>query len=133
MTDMELMQAAIKAREMAYAPYSGFCVGSAVLSRSGKVFVGVNVENSAFGSTICAERVAITSAVAAGERNFVAIAVYNHDSLPTPCGACLQVLSELAPRARIIIANDAETREYLLSDLLPNAFSEAERLKKRGI
>ena len=129
----QLINMACKASQNAYAPYSNFRVGSAVLAASGKIYVGVNVENSAFGSTICAERVAISAAIAAGEREFLAIAIYNSDSLPNPCGACLQVLAELAPSAQIIVVSDADTREYTLDQLLPKAFMEVERLKKRRI
>ena len=93
----DLIRSASAARKQAYAPYSGFAVGAAVQCKSGAVFVGSNVENISYGLTICAERIAIASAVAAGEREFVAIAVVADTSEPiVPCGACRQFLAEFA-------------------------------------
>src|SRR5437764_13456498 len=98
-----LIRAASAARKQAYAPYSGFAVGAAVQCRSGAVFVGSNVENISYGLTICAERIAIASAVAAGEREFVAIAVVADTSEPIVTGgACLQFLAEFATELIIV-------------------------------
>ena len=91
----ELVQAAIEARKNAYAPYSDFSVGAAVLGASGKIYQGVNLENASYGLTICAERNAIACAVANGERNITAIAVAADTEQPIlPCGACRQVMAE---------------------------------------
>lgn len=107
MTDHDLIAAAIQAREHAYAPYSRFKVGAALLC-DGKVFAGVNVENAAYGSTICAERTAMLSAVTAGCSKPQRIAVVTDvpaDRLTPPCGACCQVLAEFNPHLPIILAN----------------------------
>jgi cytidine deaminase len=122
-----LLSKARTARRSAYAPYSRFRVGAALLTASGKVFTGCNVENASYGLTICAERSAVFTAVAAGERRFKAIAIAaTAKGIVRPCGACLQVLAEFAPRMRVIILNGRTIEEFLLSDLLPERF----RLKK---
>lgn len=128
---VDLVDIARDASQNAYAPYSCFKVGCAVLTANGKVYKGANVENSAFGSTICAERVALCSAISAGERSIVEIAVYNSDTTPNPCGACLQVISELAPDATVTVASDNERKSFAPGELLPNAFCESTRLKKQ--
>jgi cytidine deaminase len=119
-----LVEAAIKVRPVAYAPYSSYQVGAAVLTESGAVFTGVNVENASFGGTICAERVAMCSAVAAGERELKAIAVATRDG-GHPCGICRQFLAEFGWHALVLVVH-AETGEIvtrtLLSELLPAAF-----------
>jgi cytidine deaminase len=117
----ELIKSACQARESAYAPFSGFRVGAALLSRSGRVFVGCNVENISFGLTICAERAAVCAAIAAGERDFVSLAVVADSSPPViPCGACRQVLAEFAPALPICSANlCGDTYERSLTELLP--------------
>ena len=97
----ELWAAARGARERAYAPYSGIRVGAAVLAADGRVFLGANVENASWALTICAERVALAAAVVAGATDIVALAVAADGPAP-PCGACRQVIAELAPRAEII-------------------------------
>ena len=120
----QLIAAARRARLNAYAPYSKFAVGAALLSRSGKVFFGCNVENASYGLTICAERNAVFQAVAAGERKFAAIAIVARaKGKVRPCGACLQVLAEFAPDIRVIIANRKKTEELTLADLLPQRFT----------
>ncbi len=98
-----LLDAAREARSFAYAPYSNFRVGAALLTESGKVYTGCNVENLSFGATVCAERTAICKAVSDGERKFSAIAVYGGDELTSPCGICLQTLSEFCRELDIIL------------------------------
>lgn len=123
-----LVAAASAARDSAYAPYSGFRVGCALLAADGRVFVGANVENAAYGSTICAERVALPAAVVQGVREFVALAVVGDGDGPcTPCGACRQVLFEFAPDLLVLAAGGAgvngEVARYRLgADLLPDGF-----------
>lgn len=116
-----LIQHAWDVRERAYAPYSGFPVGAALLAGDGRVFTGCNIENLSYGLTICAERVAIGSAVAAGVRSFPMIAVVADTDVPvSPCGACRQVLAEFGVE-RILLANRSQTMEFELADLLPRA------------
>ncbi len=120
-----LVQAASAAREHAYAPYSNFRVGCAVLAADGRVFTGANVENAAYGTTICAERVALPAAVVAGVREFVALAVVGDGDGPcTPCGACRQVLFEFAPELIVLAggADGALARYRLGTELLPDGF-----------
>lgn len=115
-----LIQLAREVRHQAYAPYSNFRVGAALLGASGRVYTGCNVENISYGLTVCAERVALFKAVSEGEREFRAIAVVT-DNAASPCGACRQVLSEFGRDMEVIIAQDGrEGYEILsLSDLLP--------------
>jgi len=116
-----LVGAAWRAREMAYAPYSEFQVGAALLADDGRVFLGCNVENISFGLTNCAERVAIGAAVAAGARKFRAVAVVADSLVPiSPCGACRQVLAEFGVPL-VILANHTEQVEFSLEELLPRA------------
>ncbi len=119
----ELVTAARTAREQAYAPYSRFAVGAALRTKSGRVFCGCNVENISFGLTICAERNAVFAAVAAGEREFDAIAVVADSKQPvTPCGACRQVLAEFGLDLEVCSANlEGETFTSTLRELLPRA------------
>jgi len=123
--ELSLIAAAREACQRAYAPYSGFCVGAALQTSSGRVFTGCNVENASYGLTICAERVAVGRAVAEGERNFDAIAIVSRGGV-MPCGACRQVLAEFNPDLRVIVADlggsQGHTREFRLSELLPEAF-----------
>jgi len=122
--DLALLAFAREAQEKAYAPYSGFRVGAAVYSADGEIFEGVNVENAAYGSTLCAERGAIMAAVAAGYRDITAIAVVGDSEAPTvPCGACRQVLAEFNPDMRIIMGGRTdEVMVMTLDELLPEAF-----------
>jgi len=116
--------AAVGARGRAYAPYSEFAVGAALLSKGGRVFTGCNVENASYGLTVCAERVALFKAVSEGVREFEAIAVACGDTPCSPCGACRQALREFAPDLKVVLA-DAEGRKWettTLSQLLPRAF-----------
>jgi cytidine deaminase len=118
-----LIAAASQARQNAYAPYSGFSVGAALRTRSGRVFGGCNVENASYGLTICAERIAVAKAISEGEREFEAIAVVSRGGI-TPCGACRQVLAEFNPNLRVIVGDlEGNHREFCLSELLPEAFS----------
>lgn len=119
----QLIQLARGARRRAYAPYSHFQVGAALLCASGRVYTGCNVENISYGLTICAERVALFKAVSEGEREFQSIAVVTANA-SSPCGACRQVLSEFAPELEVIISrDDSESYEVLsLRELLPRCF-----------
>ncbi len=123
MNRKELIQLAREARRRAYAPYSNFQVGAALLGVSGQVYTGCNVENISFGLTVCAERVALFKAVSEGEREFRSIAIVTANAA-SPCGACRQVLSEFAPALEVIIASDdSESYEtFSLRDLLPRCF-----------
>lgn len=120
-----LVQTAIAARERAYAPYSRFAVGAALLTASGEVFSGCNVENAAYGHAICAERTALVSAVAAGHRDFMALAVVTPTEGPaSPCGACRQVLVEFNLDMVVILANLRGDRLLTTARaLLPGAFT----------
>lgn len=116
-----LLDSAQLAREQAYAPYSRFAVGAALRTKSGRVFTGCNVENLSFGLTICAERAAVFSAIAAGEREFAALAIVADSREPvTPCGACRQVLAEFAPALPVCSANlQGAVFESSIAELLP--------------
>ncbi len=119
-----LVKMAETAREHAYAPYSKFRVGAALLAESGKVYVGCNVENATYGATICAERAAVCAMVAAGETKLLAVAVFSDASPPaTPCGICRQVLAEFADDARVVVATPLLQRELSLAALLPDRFA----------
>lgn len=119
----DLVARAIAAREHAYAPYSKFKVGAAVLTASGRIYTGCNIENAALGPTVCAERTAIFKAVSEGERTFEVIAVATHTGI-APCGVCRQVMMEFAPDVIVIIANtDGHYRVSTLETLLPDAFT----------
>lgn len=119
-----LIQAAMAVRRWAYVPYSHYPVGAAILTASGKIYDGINVESAAFPTTMCAERVAIFKAVSEGERDFVAIAVVT-DNAGSPCGGCRQVMAEFGLETIVLIA-DGEgkiSQETTVSDLLPGAFT----------
>ena|SRR5687767_6166016 len=124
MNNTELLEKAREARSHAYAPFSTFPVGAALLTRTGRIFTGCNVENISFGLTICAERTAVFSAIAAGEREFERIAIVAKSNTPlVPCGACRQVLAEFAPKLPIISGGitGSESVEMKLDELLPRA------------
>lgn len=124
MTDNELIQIAKQAAEQAYAPYSNFFVGAALLTTDGQVFRGCNIENASYGATNCAERTAIFKAVSEGYRSFEAIAVIAKDgSTAYPCGICLQVMQEFMQDGRIILEQDGDIVIYQLKDLLPKGFT----------
>lgn len=132
--DRELVGQAVAARERAYTPYSHFRVGAALVTGTGRVFHGCNIENASFGLTNCAERTALFSAVAAGEHDIQTIAVVaDTESLTTPCGACRQVMVELAPKARVYVANlKGEVLATTTRDLLPGAFTTDELQQGQG-
>jgi cytidine deaminase len=119
----KLVDKAREARRWAYAPYSRYTVGAALLTNSGRIYDGVNVENAAYPTSMCAERVAVFKAVSEGEREFLAIVVATANG-GSPCGACRQVLSEFSPETRVILVNgDGKiTQEGSVADLLPGAF-----------
>ncbi len=118
------MKAARDASRSAYAPYSKYAVGAAVLTRDGRIFTGCNVENASYGLTICAERVAIFNARLNGAGEFKAVAVYApHPPEPLPCGACLQVMSEGDNHPDILVGNsDGTTTQFAFHDLFPKIF-----------
>jgi cytidine deaminase len=119
-----LVNSAQAVREHAYAPYSKFRVGAALLSGSGRVYVGCNVENATYGATICAERAAVCSMVAAGESKLTALVVFSDASPPaTPCGICRQVLAEFAEDAIVIVATPRLQKTLSLAELLPERFA----------
>jgi cytidine deaminase len=120
----ELVRRAQAVMENAYAPYSNFHVGAAIEADDGTIHVGCNVENASYGLTICAERMAVGAAVAAGKRHLVRIAVASGVEPPaTPCGACRQLLAEFGLDLEIITAGPSSQRRWRLRDLLPEAFT----------
>lgn len=121
-----LIACALKARESAYAPYSRFPVGAAVVSEDDRVFFGCNVENASYGLSICAERSALASAVANGAKRVKAVVIFTESNPPAaPCGACRQWIAELGrPECEVICANPSGAiRRFTLAQLLPEAFS----------
>ena len=125
-TIARLVEAAQRARQAAYAPYSHFAVGAALLTRSGQVVTGCNVENASFGLTVCAERVSIWKAVSEGETDFLALAVVTSID-GSPCGACRQVMAEFALDMPVIIADLQQIhRIATVAELLPGAFTPAD-------
>lgn len=119
----ELVQTAIKARENAYAPYSDYNVGAALLGESGRIYTGSNVENAVYPLTTCAERAAVVKAVSEGEQRFIAIAVATENG-GAPCGSCRQVLREFGSETIVLIADaEGDYRETRIGDLLPDSFS----------
>ena len=119
--------AALEVRKNAYAPYSNFAVGAAIVTTDGTIFTGVNVENSSFGATNCAERTALFSAITAGYRDFEAIVIASNlnGKAVFPCGICRQVLADFNPKMRVVLVN-SETKkveqDLLLSDIFPGVF-----------
>ncbi len=122
--DEDLVRVAALARQRAYAPYSKYRVGAAIRTGRNKVHSGANVENASYGLTVCAERTAVFAAVNAGDTKLDAIAiVIDGDRLPSPCGACRQVLAEFAPDMRVVLATVGGLRRTTtLRELLPDAF-----------
>ena len=130
MNENELCKEAIDAMKNAYAPYSGYKVGAALLTEKGKLFAGCNIENAAYTPTVCAERVALFNAISSGERNFTAIAVAGgkdgviSGALP-PCGVCRQVMAEFcAPDFTVLVVTGEDSyKKYTLNELFPQAFT----------
>ena len=130
MNDKELIELALKARDNAYCPYSSIAVGAALLTDSGEVYLGANIENAAYGPTVCAERVAIFTAVHAGEREFAAIAIAGgrageaaRDAF-VPCGVCRQVMAEFASDDLVIVTGAGDSYEaHSLGEMLPYSFT----------
>jgi cytidine deaminase len=123
MPEEQLIKEAQVARRAAYAPYSNYQVGAALRTKSGKTYLGTNIENAAYPDSICAERVAVFKAVMEGERDFDAVAVVTRDG-GSPCGSCRQVLAEFALDAKVILANEhgEVVQETTVRQLLPGAF-----------
>ena len=123
MTKNHLFEKAKEVSRKAYAPYSNYKVGAALLTKSGKVYTGCNIENSSYGLTNCAERTAVFKAVSDGEMEFEEMVIYaDSPNLPTPCGACRQVLSEFGTELKITIISNKEQMETSISELLPLGF-----------
>jgi cytidine deaminase len=124
----KLVQAAARARKGSVSPYSRFKVGAALLTKSGEIIGGANVESASYGLTCCAERIALFKALTDGKKNFVAVAVVARcDDGPMPCGACRQLLAEYGPDAKVFIADSrapGKVREFTVRELLPAAFVE---------
>ncbi len=119
----KLIEAAKKVSKNAYVPYSGFQVGAALLTKSGKIFTGCNIENSSYGLTNCAERTAIFKAVSGGETNFAELVIFsNTEELFYPCGACRQVISEFSSNLKITIVSLTDEFETSITELLPHSF-----------
>ena len=129
MTDLELMRLAEDARAYSYTPYSHFAVGAALLTKSGKVYTGCNIENASYTPTVCAERTAVFKAVSEGKREFAAIAIIGGPAgqkgrFCAPCGVCRQVLREFcALDFRILLGTTEEVQTFTLGDLLPTSFA----------
>ena len=132
MTDKELMEIAVRAREMSYSPYSNFRVGAALLGKSGKVYTGCNVENAGYSPTNCAERTALFKAVSEGEREFSAVAIVGGlgekiNEFCAPCGVCRQVLAEFCDNDfRFILGNPNEIKVVTMEEILPYSVGKGE-------
>ena len=122
MTDEMLLQKARDMMAFSYLIYSKYPVGAALLAEDGRVFTGCNVENAAYGNTLCAERTALCKAVSEGARKFTKIAIAANGSAPFPCGACRQSLYEFAPELEVLVTWDGEVRKTTLAQLLPEGF-----------
>lgn len=124
MNNAALIEKAKEGMAKSYAPYSKFQVGAALLSKSGNVYLGCNIENASYGGCICAERVAFVKAISDGEKNFEAIAIVgSNGDFTYPCGICRQFMSEFGLGLRVIVEKEKDLREHVLKDLLPEAFT----------
>ncbi|QXM05703.1 cytidine deaminase [Crassaminicella indica] len=125
MLERELFQKAVQAKENAYAPYSNFKVGAALLTKDGKIYTGCNVECASFGGTNCAERTAIFKAISEGSKDFEAIAIASdNDTFTFPCGICRQVIFEFGKDIKIIVGDkDGKIKVVPIKELLPHGFS----------
>lgn len=122
--EREWLRKALEAREKAYAPYSGFKVGAVLVGEDGQIYSGCNVENSSYGLSICAERVAIVKAVSQGVQRFSHLLVVGSQGLTYPCGACLQFMAEFSPDIKVVCASpQGEIKTFLLTDMLPYLFT----------
>jgi len=133
-SDKRLIQSAVKAKEKAYAPYSGFRVGASILTKSGKIYTGCNVENASYSLTICAERVAVFKAVSDGEIDFKTIAIaFDSEKFIYPCGACRQVLAEFSPNINIILVNvNGKTVETTLQNIFKEGTPLKDQVQRNG-
>lgn len=132
-SDEELLELAEKAMQRAYAPYSNYKVGACLLSEDGRTFIGCNVENAAYGASICAERAALCRAVSEGAVRFTAIAVVGSDSAAWPCGICRQALHEFSNNMRVLVGHAGHGYETaVLAELLPQSFDSENLLAKKG-
>lgn len=123
MTDKDLYLKAKDAMINSYSPFSDFQVGAALITEDGKVFTGANIENSSYGATICAERVAYVKAISEGNRKIKSIAVVSNEGYSFPCGICRQFMYEFGKDVRIILGKNEENLEvYTLDELMPNGF-----------
>lgn len=134
MTNKELIRKALQAQKMAYVPYSEFPVGAAVLTKSGKVYTGCNIENASFGATNCAERTALFKAVSEGEKEFDTIAIVGDpQAFTAPCGICRQVLAEFGLDITVILAkSEEEYKKYTMEEILPLSFTPKDLENKGG-
>ncbi len=123
-TKQNLIDAAVHARQWAYAPYSHYAVGAALVTASGKIYDGVNIENAAYPTTICAERVAVFKAISEGERDFLAIVVATSNG-GSPCGSCRQVMAEFGLETQVLLVDEEGklVQETTVRELLPGAFT----------
>jgi len=127
MDKRQLLSAAEEIKQSAYVPYSKFHVGAALLTKSGKVYTGCNIENASYGATCCAERVAIFKAVSDGETEFMAIAISGDSEYTYPCGICRQVMVEFSPDMLVIVGDSkGDYKEHTASSLLPELFGPKE-------
>lgn len=134
MSNKKLIDAALEARSRAYAPYSNFAVGAALLTKSGRIFRGCNVENVSFRLTVCAEQVAVATAIAEGESEFEEIAVVADSKEPVmPCGACRQTLAEFSPNMKVVMSTlDGRSETRSLAELLPHPCQGILESKRNG-
>jgi cytidine deaminase len=122
-SDKELCDIAIDIQKNAYAPYSDFRVGAALLCSDGTVYTGVNIENASYGATVCAERCAIFKAVSEGRKDLVKLAITSSSGdFTMPCGMCRQVMTEFMPDGEVIVTNGKEIKNYKVSELMPFGF-----------